>query len=214
MSFSHLFASSNCLTCSVVEMSYFNGIVFKSLRTGQLLCRKDVMEKIDQATDVAPLHNPANKQGILAATDSFKNAVQVAVFDTAFHQTMPPEAYTYALPKDLCKKYGIRKYGFHGTSYKYLSKRTANALGKPLDSMNAILCHLGAGASMCAIQGGKSVDTSMGLTPLQGLVMGTRCGASLLKPTMANDSFAIDQVTAAMLLAFFKRWHVLLLQET
>lgn len=146
------------------------------------------MQKIDRATDVAPLHNPANKQGIQAAAEAFKDAVQVAVFDTAFHQTMPPEAYTYALPRDLCKRYGIRKYGFHGTSYKYLSKRTANALGKPLDSVNAILCHLGAGASMCAVQGGKSVDTTMGLTPLQGLVMGTRCGTALSKPKMTDIS--------------------------
>lgn len=149
-------------------------------RSHQLLelvsCRDYVKTMIQKASDLAPLHNPANMQGIEAAEKTFTHAVQVAVFDTAFHQTMPPQAYTYPLPKDVCNRYGIRKYGFHGTSYKYLTRKTAEFLGKDEDSLNAIICHLGAGASMCAVQQGKSRDTTMGLTPLQGLMMGTRCG--------------------------------------
>ncbi|WPT15994.1 Acetate kinase [Picochlorum sp. SENEW3] len=141
-----------------------------------LMVTADVKKLIQDASDLAPLHNPANVKGIDAAEKTFPKAVQVAVFDTAFHQTMPPEAYTYALPKEICDSYHLRKYGFHGTSYKYLCGRAAAMVGKSVENFNGIMCHLGAGASVCVVQNGKSIDTTMGLTPLQGLMMATRCG--------------------------------------
>ena len=136
-----------------------------------------MLATIEAAAELAPLHNPPNLQGIHAATAIFPGAAQVAVFDTAFHATMPPDAYMYALPYELYERYGMRRYGFHGTSHAFLASRTARALGKPQSELAAVLCHLGAGASMCAVQGGRSVDTTMGMTPLEGLMMATRCGA-------------------------------------
>ena len=136
----------------------------------------DVKQAIVEAAELAPIHNPANLKGIVAAEKTFPIAVQVAVFDTAFHQTMPAEAYTYSIPRSIAEKYHLRKYGFHGTSYKYLASRAADIIGKPLYKFNSIIMHLGAGASMCCIQHGVSVDTTMGLTPLQGLMMATRSG--------------------------------------
>lgn len=135
-----------------------------------------VLNFIEDASDLAPLHNPANLKGILASKSTFPYATQVAVFDTAFHSTMPPRNYTYALPKELIDKYHLRKYGFHGTSYKYICERSSALLGKTIDTFNGILCHLGAGASLCAVRDGKSLDTTMGLTPLQGVMMATRSG--------------------------------------
>lgn len=135
-----------------------------------------VKEAIRQAAQLAPLHNPANLEGIEAATKIFSGCPQVAVFDTAFHQTMPPHASTYALPLALATAHGIRRYGFHGTSYMYLVREAARMMGRPASDLNIIACHIGAGASMCAIQGGECIDTSMGMTPLEGLVMATRCG--------------------------------------
>merc|ERR1719502_2257582 len=132
--------------------------------------------EIEKCVTLAPLHNPANLSGIRAARESFPSAQQVAVFDTAFHATMPPDAYRYAIPKELYEKHHIRRYGFHGTSYKYVSGAAAEALGQPLEDLNMIICHLGNGASMACLQKGKVVDTTMGLTPLEGLVMGTRSG--------------------------------------
>jgi acetate kinase len=135
-----------------------------------------VRKTIEEASSLAPLHNPPNLQGIAAATKIFPAAAQVAVFDTAFHQTMTPDAFMYALPYDLYTDHHVRRYGFHGTSYKYLTGKTAAALQKHPSEVNAVMAHLGAGSSMCAIQGGISVDTTMGMTPLEGLVMGSRCG--------------------------------------
>lgn len=135
-----------------------------------------VRETIMRASDLAPLHNPPNLQGVDAARAIFPHASHVAVFDTAFHQTMPPHAYMYALPYDLYENRAIRRYGFHGTSYRFLVDRAAAALHKPVSHLNAVLCHLGAGASMCAVQCGRSIDTTMGMTPLEGLMMGSRCG--------------------------------------
>merc|ERR1719502_452341 len=132
--------------------------------------------EIEKCVTLAPLHNPANLSGIRAARDSFPSAQQVAVFDTAFHATMPPDAYRYAIPKELYEKHHIRRYGFHGTSYKYVSGAAAEMMGQPLENLNMIICHLGNGASMACLQNGKVVDTTMGLTPLEGLVMGTRSG--------------------------------------
>ena len=135
-----------------------------------------VLETIRDNIPLAPLHNPANLTGIEIARDRFPGVPQVAVFDTAFHQTMPPHAYRYALPERLYESLGVRRYGFHGTSHRYVRARVAEHLGKPLDALNAIVLHLGNGASATAVQGGESVDTSMGLTPLEGLIMGTRSG--------------------------------------
>lgn len=131
---------------------------------------------IRECFSLAPLHNPPNLSGIEACEKNFPNVPNVAIFDTAFHQTMPPEAYIYAIPYDLYEKQGIRKYGFHGTSHHYVGKSTAEHLKVSFDELKLITCHLGNGASMSAINKGKVIDTSMGLTPLEGLVMGTRCG--------------------------------------
>ena len=140
------------------------------------LITSEVETAINQCVPLAPLHNPYNLGGIRACRQALPNAAHVAVFDTAFHQTMPDYAYMYALPRSLHEQYGIRRYGFHGTSHEYVSTRAAEILGCPLTSLRLITCHLGNGCSITAIDQGKSVDTSMGLTPLEGLMMGTRCG--------------------------------------
>lgn len=133
-------------------------------------------EAIRRLIELAPLHNPANLLGIEACEEMIPGIRQVAVFDTAFHQTIPQYSYMYSLPYKYYEKYGIRKYGFHGTSHKYVAYRAAAMLGRPLEELKVITCHLGNGASITAIQGGRSIDTSMGFTPLEGLTMGTRCG--------------------------------------
>ncbi len=135
-----------------------------------------VLKGIEECSALAPLHNPAHIIGINAAKKAFPALKNVAVFDTAFHQTMPEEAYLYALPYNLYTDHAIRRYGMHGTSHLFITRETAKLLNKPEDELNIINCHLGNGASVCAIKNGQSVDTSMGLTPLEGLVMGTRCG--------------------------------------
>ena len=136
----------------------------------------DVERRIALLAALAPLHNPANAAGIHAAREAFPSVPHVAVFDTAFHQTMPPEAYTYALDRHVAGEHAIRRYGFHGTSHHFVSRATAAAMGRDVRDINQIVLHLGNGASACAIAAGRSVDTSMGLTPLEGLVMGTRTG--------------------------------------
>lgn len=136
----------------------------------------EVIAAITECNDLAPLHNPANLIGIDSCKKLMPNVPMVAVFDTAFHQTMPAKAYLYGIPYEYYEKYKIRKYGFHGTSHSFVSKHTAELLGKQPEELKTIVCHLGNGASICAVQNGKSVDTSMGLTPLDGLVMGTRSG--------------------------------------
>ncbi len=135
-----------------------------------------VAERILALGVLAPLHNPAHHQAIVAARATFPDVPHVAVFDTAFHQTMPPAAYTYAIDRRVAAEHGIRRYGFHGTSHQYVSARAARFVERPLAELKQIVLHLGNGASMCAVDGGRSVDTSMGLTPLEGLVMGTRSG--------------------------------------
>ncbi len=137
---------------------------------------EDVKKSIEECIELAPLHNPANLTGIVACENVIPHAKQVAVFDTAFHQTMPAEAYLYALPYEYYTKHKIRRYGFHGTSHKYVTGRAAKLLGKPVEELKLITLHLGNGSSLAAVDGGKSVDTSMGFTPLAGLVMGTRSG--------------------------------------
>ncbi|RDW16355.1 acetate kinase [Oceanobacillus arenosus] len=141
-----------------------------------VLITDDVIEKIVETSELAPLHNPANLTGIYAFQEILPNVPMVAVFDTAFHQTMPKTSYLYSLPKEYYDKFGIRKYGFHGTSHKYVSERAADLMGVPLEKLRLISCHIGNGASITAIEGGKSLDTSMGFTPLAGVTMGTRSG--------------------------------------
>lgn len=137
---------------------------------------KAVIRTVEQLSPLAPLHNPPNLLGVQAARVAFPTIPHVAIFDTAFHQTMPPEAYTYAIDRALAQQHRIRRYGFHGTSHKYVSELAADFLGKRLEDVNTIVLHIGNGVSACAVRGGKSVETSMGLTPLEGMVMGTRSG--------------------------------------
>lgn len=144
--------------------------------TSSVLINNDVKTIIESCADLAPLHNPPNLDGITACEAAIKEVPNIAVFDTAFHQSMPAESYLYALPYEMYEKHGIRKYGFHGTSHKFVAQATAEYLGKPLEELNLITCHLGNGGSLAAIKNGKVIDTSMGMTPLAGLVMGTRCG--------------------------------------
>jgi len=144
--------------------------------TDTVIIDNDVIAAIEAHVALAPLHNPPNLLGIQVARELLPGVPQVAVFDTAFHQSMPSHAFLYGLPYELYEKDGIRRYGFHGTSHKYVAQRAAALLGKPIEETNIITCHLGNGSSIAAVKGGHSVDTTMGLTPLEGLVMGTRCG--------------------------------------
>lgn len=141
-----------------------------------VLITQPVIEQIRDCIPLAPLHNPAHLLGIEAAMQAFPDLPNVAVFDTAFHQTLPEEAYLYALPYSLYREQGVRRYGMHGTSHRFIAQAAADHLGQPLEQTNIISCHLGNGSSLCAIRQGQSVDTSMGMTPLEGLVMGTRSG--------------------------------------
>jgi acetate kinase len=162
-----------------------------------------VLEGIEANIALAPLHNPANLQGYQAARAVLPDVPHVAVFDTSFHQTLPPEAYLYALPYSLYQRFGVRRFGFHGTSHRFVSGRLAALLGRPADDpgLRLLTCHLGNGASVCAVRGGRSVDTSMGFTPLEGLVMGTRCGdldpAALLY-VMSRDELGATEASALM----------------
>lgn len=144
--------------------------------TSSTLLTEEAMAAIEECNDLAPLHNPANLIGIRACQELMPNVPMVAVFDTAFHQTMPEEAYLYGLPYEYYENYKVRRYGFHGTSHSFVSRRAAEVAGKPYEDLKIIVCHLGNGASLSAVKNGKSVDTSMGLTPLEGLIMGTRSG--------------------------------------
>ncbi|MDR1152054.1 MAG: acetate kinase [Bifidobacteriaceae bacterium] len=140
------------------------------------LATPEVKATIAELSVLAPLHNPPNLAGIEAAQRALPQVPHVAVFDTAFHRTLPPEAYTYAIPRDLAAAHKVRRYGMHGTSHRYVSRKTAELMGRRVEDVNVIVIHIGGGGSMCAVRGGKSVETSMGLTPLEGLIMATRCG--------------------------------------
>ncbi len=146
------------------------------LFNSSVLLTDDVLAEVTKCIDIAPLHNPPNLKGIKAMEELIPGIPQVGVFDTAFHQTMEPKAYMYGIPYPLYKKYGIRRYGFHGTSHRYVTKRACELLGVDYNTQKIISCHLGNGASVAAIKNGKSIDTSMGFTPVEGLVMGTRSG--------------------------------------
>ncbi|NPA95237.1 MAG: acetate kinase [Thermodesulfobacteria bacterium] len=163
------------------QLDHLYGIGHRVVHGGEsfkkaVLIDEDVLETIKKLIPLAPLHNPANLLGIKIALEHAPNVPQVAVFDTAFHQGMPPHSYLYAIPKDIYEQHGIRRYGFHGTSYSYVTRQAARFLNKDYSSLSCICLHLGNGASCMALKDGECVDTSMGLTPLEGLVMGTRCG--------------------------------------
>lgn len=161
------------------------------------LITDEVLAEIENLSELAPLHNPAHVVGIKAFQEVLPNVPAVAVFDTAFHQTMPEESFLYSLPYEYYEKYGIRKYGFHGTSHKYVTQRAAELLGRPLESLRLLSCHLGNGASIAAVEGGKSIDTSMGFTPLAGVTMGTRSGnldPALIPYIMQKTGQSVEEV--------------------
>ncbi|UUZ85699.1 acetate kinase [Paenibacillus sp. P26] len=161
--------------------------------SGSVLVNDEVKRQIKQLFDLAPLHNPAHMLGIQAVEANMPEVPQAVVFDTAFHQTMPPVAYLYPIPMVLYKKHKIRRYGFHGTSHFYVSERTAALLGRPLKELKLITCHIGNGASCTAVLGGQSVDTSMGMTPLEGLMMGTRGGD--IDPAIVPYAMGVEDLT-------------------
>ena len=166
---------------AIKELKEINAIGHRVVHAGEkyassVVIDEKVIAALEECIELAPLHNPPNLMGIEAMQELLPGVPNVGVFDTAFHQTMPASSYIYALPYELYEKYGVRRYGFHGTSHKYVSQRAAEMLGKDIKDLKLVTCHLGNGASLAAIDGGKVVNTSMGFTPLEGLVMGTRCG--------------------------------------
>ena len=168
-------------TGAISELSEIDAVGHRMVHGGEkfacsTLLTSEVLEVVEECNDLAPLHNPANLIGVRACQELMPNVPMVGVFDTAFHQTMPDVAYMYGLPYEYYEKYGVRRYGFHGTSHSFVSKRAAELLGLNYEDSKIIVCHLGNGSSVCAVKNGKSIDTSMGLTPLEGLTMGTRCG--------------------------------------
>ena len=161
----------------------------------------EVIKAIEECNDLAPLHNPANLIGVNSCSKLMPNVPMVAVFDTAFHQTMPPKAFLYGIPYEYYKKYKVRRYGFHGTSHEYVASRTAQFLGRDIKDMKIIVCHLGNGASVSAVRFGKCVDTSMGLTPLEGLIMGTRSGdidPAIIEFIMEKEGLSIKEMLSVL----------------
>lgn len=169
--------------------------------SNSVLVDSEVKAEIRRLFELAPLHNPAHMMGIKAVETNMPNVPQAVVFDTAFHQTMPPKAYMYAIPKVLYKKHKVRRYGFHGTSHNYVSQRAAEVVGRPLEDLKIITCHIGNGGSLTAVEGGKSVDTSMGMTPLEGLMMGTRSGdldPAVVPFTMMKEDLTVSEVNSML----------------
>jgi acetate kinase len=187
---------------AIKDVSEINAVGHRVVHGGEkfassALIDDEVLAAIEECNDLAPLHNPANLIGIRACQKLMPGVPQVAVFDTAFHQTMPECAYIYGIPYEYYEKYKIRRYGFHGTSHSYVSARTAEILGKPVEDTKIIVCHLGGGSSISAVQGGKSIDTTMGLTPLEGIPMGTRSGnidPAIVEYIAAKENMDIKQV--------------------
>ncbi|MBQ2760254.1 MAG: acetate kinase [Clostridia bacterium] len=168
---------------------------------GSVLVTEDVKDAIRECFDLSPLHNPANLMGIEACEKIMTNVPQVAVFDTGFHSTMPDYAYMYALPYEYYEKYGIRRYGFHGTSHRFVSKRCIDLLGGNAEGTKIVTCHLGNGSSISAVKDGKCLDTTMGVTPLEGIIMGTRCGSidpSIIPILMRKENLTADQLDSVM----------------
>lgn len=169
--------------------------------SGSVIITEEVKKALEKCSELAPLHNPPNLMGIYACEEILPNIPMVGVFDTAFHQTMSPAAFMYAIPYELYEKHKIRKYGFHGTSHKFVANRAAEMLGKPIEELKIITCHLGNGASIAAVDGGKSIDTSMGFTPLEGLAMGTRCGdmdPAIVTFLMEKDDLSCFEINEIM----------------
>ncbi len=169
--------------------------------SGSVMITDEVLAAVEECNDLAPLHNPANLIGVNACKKLMPNTPMVGVFDTAFHQTMPEEAYMYAIPYEYYRKYKVRRYGFHGTSHSYVSKRAAEFLGKNYEDLKIIVCHLGNGASVSAVKNGKCVDTSMGMTPLEGLIMGTRSGdidPGIIEFIAHKENKTLDEVIAML----------------
>ncbi len=169
--------------------------------SGAVLVNDKVIEAIKECCELGPLHNPHNLTGILACEEVMPGVPQVAVFDTGFHQTMPDYAYLYALPYEYYEKYKIRRYGFHGTSHRYVTLRAAEVLGKKPEELKLVTCHLGNGSSIAAVQGGKCLDTTMGVTPLEGIIMGTRCGSidpAIVPLIMKKEGLTPDEMDTVM----------------
>ncbi len=190
----------------ISDMSEISAVGHRVVHGGEeftcsVIVNDAVKAALKKCCDLAPLHNPANLMGIEACEKAMPGVPMVAVFDTAFHQTMPPKAYMYGIPYEYYEKYRIRKYGFHGTSHRYVSSRVAELMGKPIEELKIITFHLGNGSSMCAVKNGKSVDTSMGFTPLSGVLMGSRCG--LLDPAivtyiMEKEGLSVKEMDAML----------------
>ena len=189
-------------TGAIKDLSEIKAVGHRVVHGGEkfassVVLTEEVLATIEECNELAPLHNPANLIGIRACQELMPDVPMVGVFDTAFHQTMPAKAYMYGLPYEYYEKYKIRRYGFHGTSHSYVSKRVAELMGKPYDQLKIIVCHLGGGASVTAVDCGKSVDTSMGMTPLEGLIMGTRSGdvdPSIIEFLAHKENMTIDEV--------------------
>ncbi len=187
----------------ISDMSEVNAVGHRVVHGGEYfsesaIVTEDVIKKIESCNYLAPLHNPANIIGIKACMEIMPDTPNVVVFDTAFHQTMSESAYLYALPRKYYDKYKIRRYGFHGTSHSFVSKRVAEIIGKPYNETKTIVCHLGNGASICAVENGKSVDTSMGLTPLAGVIMGTRSGdidPGIIEVIAEKENMTVSEIT-------------------
>ncbi len=190
----------------LTSLSEINAVGHRLVHGGEkfassTLINEEVIAAITECNDLAPLHNPANLIGIRACKELMPDVPQAGVFDTAFHQTMPEEAYLYGIPYEYYEKYRIRRYGFHGTSHSYVSKRAAEMLGKDYTDAKIIVCHLGNGASVSAVKNGKCVDTSMGLTPLEGLMMGTRSGdidPAIIKFLAHKEGLSIDDIMSIL----------------
>lgn len=169
--------------------------------SSSVIINEEIIKQIETCNDLAPLHNPANLLGVRACQEVMPGVPNVVVFDTAFHQTMPSKAYLYALPKEYYEKYGVRRYGFHGTSHSFVSKRLAELAGLDINNSRMIICHIGSGASISAIRDGKSVDTSMGMTPLEGLMMGTRSGdmdPAIIEFICQKENITVQEMTTIL----------------
>ena len=185
------------------SLSEINAIGHRLVHGGEkfassVVIDEEVIKAIESCNDLAPLHNPANLLGVRACQKVMPGIPNVAVFDTAFHQTMPPKAYLYGLPKEYYKKYGVRRYGFHGTSHSFVSHRLAELAGLDIGNSKMIVCHIGSGASISAIKNGESIDTSMGMTPLEGLLMGTRSGdidPAIIEFICSKEGISVGEMT-------------------
>lgn len=188
------------------SLSEINAVGHRLVHGGEkfassVVINEDVIKTIESCNDLAPLHNPANLLGVRACQEVMPGVPNVAVFDTAFHQTMPKKAYLYGLPKEYYTKYGVRRYGFHGTSHSFVSKRLAELAGLELENSKLIICHIGSGASISAVKNGKSIDTTMGMTPLEGLMMGTRSGdidPAIIEYICNKENISVSEMTTIL----------------